>query len=142
MLNILNADTNGVLLLAVRTTDYIIPVTALDCAEHMVILFDDIQLSNAEMDKTHSYFSLSRNRRCHAIYLAMGFYNVDSVIRSNTSCFIIFNGLDNKHVPNALREHCCDVSRDKIVELHHKAAHANQFSLIQYAYQAYVSMLN
>ncbi|KAL3868639.1 hypothetical protein ACJMK2_041422 [Sinanodonta woodiana] len=103
----------------IRSPKAIINVGKRDSEEHMYIIYNDIPLSNAKMNMTKSYFSLSRKRRYNTSYLAHGFYNVDRCIRSRTGCLILVNGLYSTDVLIISREQCSDFSGDKFVELYH-----------------------
>ena len=91
----------------IKRPDEVVPVDSLDSTTDKVIVFDDIRIDRANMDKIKEYFSLSRNKRCNCIYLAQSYYDVPKYIRRNTKCFVLFGGFDNRDI----REMCSDNSR-------------------------------
>ena len=54
-----------------------------------LIIFDDcVEEGNQELQR--SFYTTGRHNGCHCIYLSQTFFDIDSVIRKNSNCFILF----------------------------------------------------
>ena len=104
----------------VLSPEEIPPVEELD-DQQKIIVFDDIKLDSANMNKIKEYFSLSRNRNCNCIYLTHSYFNVPKYIRRNTNCFVFFGNLDNKDIRHISDDHSKGITRDQMESIYREA---------------------